>query len=66
MQPKRYRKCTPAGALGDEAQLSAGQRCGSEFDIMNGKPMETIDVFFGAPSVVKDVDAFLIFTQDSR
>lgn len=44
--------------------FSAGQRCGSENDIMNGKPTGMIRVSLGAMSTMSDVTRFLSFVSE--
>ncbi|KAK3699481.1 hypothetical protein LTR37_016438 [Vermiconidia calcicola] len=44
--------------------FSAGHRCGSENDIMNGKPTGVIRVSLGAMSTRSDVDRFLSFVDE--
>lgn len=44
--------------------FSAGHRCGSENDIMNGKPTGVIRVSLGAMSTTRDVDRFLSFVEE--
>lgn len=44
--------------------LSAGFRCGSENDIMNGKPTGVIRVSLGAMSTLSDVDKFITFIKE--
>jgi len=44
--------------------FSSGQRCGSENDIMNGKPTGMIRASLGAMSVLGDVDNFLSFIEE--
>ncbi|KAI6887709.1 PLP-dependent transferase [Hortaea werneckii] len=63
--------CNPGGiahALGlspweMRENFSAGHRCGSENDIMNGKPTGVIRVSLGATSTISDVDQFLDFVK---
>jgi molybdenum cofactor sulfurtransferase len=64
--------CNPGGiatSLGLEPwemkdNFSSGQRCGSENDIMNGKPTGMIRASLGAMSVLGDVDVFLSFIKE--
>ena len=64
--------CNPGGiaaSLGLEPwemkdNFSAGQRCGNENDIMNGKPTGMIRASLGAMSVLGDVDDFLSFIEE--
>ncbi|KAI1117999.1 molybdenum cofactor sulfurase [Nemania sp. NC0429] len=64
--------CNPGGvaaALGLEPwemkqNLSAGFRCGSENDVMNGKPTGVIRVSLGAMSTLSDVDKFIDFIKE--
>ncbi|OJD32433.1 molybdenum cofactor sulfurase [Diplodia corticola] len=44
--------------------FSAGQRCGSENDVMGGKPTGMIRVSMGASSTATDVDRFLEFVRE--
>jgi molybdenum cofactor sulfurtransferase len=44
--------------------FAAGQRCGDDNDIMNGKPTGVIRVSFGAMSNVADVDKLINFIQE--
>lgn len=44
--------------------FSAGHRCGSENDIMNGKPTGMIRVSLGAMSTLRDVQTFLSFIDE--
>lgn len=44
--------------------FSAGQRCGGENDIINGKPTGMIRVSLGAMSTLGDVQAFLAFVDE--
>jgi molybdenum cofactor sulfurtransferase len=44
--------------------FSAGHRCGSENDILNGKPTGMIRVSLGAMSTLKDVRSFLSFIDE--
>jgi molybdenum cofactor sulfurtransferase len=41
------------------ANYAAGYRCGSENDLVNGKPTGTIRVSLGAPSNLKDIQALM-------
>lgn len=45
--------------------FSAGVRCGSENDVVNGKPTGAIRVSFGAMSILKDVHGFLEFLKSN-
>lgn len=64
--------CNPGGAashlgLNDTEMLqnfSAGQRCGDEHDIMQGKPTGALRVSFGAMSSWGDVTTFINFIQE--
>lgn len=64
--------CNPGGiatSLGLEPwemkdNFSAGHRCGSENDVLNGKPTGMIRVSLGAMSTLKDVRNFLSFIDD--
>jgi len=64
--------CNPGGvaaALGLEPwemkeNFSAGFRCGSENDIINGKPTGVIRVSLGAMSTALDVDKFIAFVDE--
>jgi molybdenum cofactor sulfurtransferase len=44
--------------------FSAGLRCGSEDDIMHGKPTGMIRLSLGAMTTLKDVDTFLEFMEE--
>ncbi|KAI9829508.1 MAG: hypothetical protein M1819_006328 [Sarea resinae] len=44
--------------------LSAGQRCGNENDVMSGKPTGVIRVALGAMSSMRDVEAFVGFVRE--
>jgi molybdenum cofactor sulfurtransferase len=64
--------CNPGG-IGSHLGLSseelrqnydAGQRCGGEIDIINGKPTGAIRLSFGAMSGMNDVTAFLDFIKE--
>ncbi|ETI29289.1 hypothetical protein G647_01742 [Cladophialophora carrionii CBS 160.54] len=64
--------CNPGG-IGSHLGLSseelrqnydAGQRCGGENDIINGKPTGAIRLSFGAMSSMKDVATFLDFIRE--
>ncbi|KAK8205607.1 hypothetical protein M8818_004783 [Zalaria obscura] len=44
--------------------FSAGQRCGNEHDIMNGKPTGMIRASLGAMSTLSDVEKFLAFVRE--
>lgn len=44
--------------------FSAGYRCGSENDIINGKPTGMIRVSLGAMSTLRDVQSFLSFIEE--
>lgn len=64
--------CNPGGtasSLGLEPwemrdNFSAGLRCGSDNDIMSGKPTGVIRVSFGAMSTLKDVETFVDFVHE--
>ena len=64
--------CNPGGiasALGLSSwemkrNFSAGQRCGNERDVVNGKPTGVIRVSLGAMSTMQDVTAFLDFLRE--
>lgn len=64
--------CNPGGIashLGLSAEemrrnYAAGQRCGSENDIINGKPTGAIRLSFGAMSSMEDVTTFLHFVDE--
>ncbi|KAI1828567.1 molybdenum cofactor sulfurase [Xylaria intraflava] len=64
--------CNPGGiaaALGLEPweikdNFSAGFRCGTENDIINGKPTGVIRVSLGAMSLISDVDQFIAFIDE--
>ncbi|KAK1834662.1 molybdenum cofactor sulfurase [Podospora conica] len=64
--------CNPGGiasALGLEPwemkrNFSSGFRCGSENDIMGGKPTGVIRASLGAMSTVSDVDSFVEFIRE--
>lgn len=64
--------CNPGGiaaSLGLEPwemkiNFSAGFRCGSEDDIINGKPTGVIRVSLGAMSTMRDVKLFLLFVEE--
>ena len=64
--------CNPGGIAshlrlsGDELRQNydAGYRCGSDNDIMNGKPTGTIRVSLGAMSSLQDVTSFLNFLKE--
>jgi molybdenum cofactor sulfurtransferase len=64
--------CNPGGIashLGLSAEemrrnYAAGQRCGSENDIINGKPTGAIRLSFGAMSSMEDVTDFLHFVEE--
>jgi molybdenum cofactor sulfurtransferase len=64
--------CNPGGiatSLGLEPwemkdNFSAGHRCGSENDVLNGKPTGIVRVSLGATSTVKDVRSFLNFIDE--
>ncbi|KAL1964608.1 hypothetical protein VTN77DRAFT_6782 [Rasamsonia byssochlamydoides] len=64
--------CNPGGAashLGlDGAEMlqnfRAGQRCGDEHDIMQGKPTGALRVSFGAMSSWRDVTTFINFIEE--
>ena len=44
--------------------FSAGQRCGNENDIMDGKPTGMLRISFGAMSNIQDVEKFLSFLRE--
>ena len=44
--------------------FSAGQRCGNENDIMQGKPTGMIRISLGAMSTMNDVNAFIAFVRE--
>lgn len=44
--------------------FSAGHRCGSENDVINGKPTGVIRVSLGAMSTANDVERFLAFMKE--
>lgn len=44
--------------------FSAGYRCGSDNDIIGGKPTGVIRASLGAMSTIRDVDSFLTFVQE--
>lgn len=64
--------CNPGGiasALGLEPwemkhNFSSGFRCGSENDIISGKPTGIIRASLGAMSTISDVDMFVAFVED--
>ena len=64
--------CNPGGIASSlelapwemKRNLSAGQRCGSENDIMGGKPTGVIRVSLGAMSNMQDVTTFLNFMDE--
>jgi molybdenum cofactor sulfurtransferase len=64
--------CNPGGAAshlgldGTEMMhnFSVGQRCGDEYDIMQGKPTGALRVSFGAMSSWRDLVTFLGFVKD--
>ncbi|KEF53839.1 selenocysteine lyase [Exophiala aquamarina CBS 119918] len=64
--------CNPGGIashLGLSAgemrrNYAAGQRCGSENDIVNGKPTGAVRLSFGAMSSMEDVATFLHFVEE--
>lgn len=47
-----------------QENFSAGHRCGSENDVLNGKPTGVIRLSLGAMSTMSDVRRFLDFTQE--
>jgi molybdenum cofactor sulfurtransferase len=64
--------CNPGG-IATHLQLSAselsknfaaGQRCGDDNDILNGKPTGVIRVSFGAMSNIEDADTFVEFIEE--
>lgn len=64
--------CNPGGVAGylgltsEEMRqnYAAGYRCGSENDIIHGKPTGTIRISFGAMSSLADVDRFKDFVEE--
>ena len=64
--------CNPGGIAsalklgpGDlKRNFSAGQRCGSENDIIDGNPTGVLRVSLGAMSCLKDIETFLDFVQE--
>ena len=64
--------CNPAGVASSLAlapwelqrNFSSGHRCGSEDDIISGKPTGMIRVSLGAMSTLKDVKMFLAFIKE--
>ncbi|KAF2198625.1 PLP-dependent transferase [Delitschia confertaspora ATCC 74209] len=64
--------CNPAGmahalAVTHEdirTAYDSGFRCGQADDVRNGVPMGIVRVSFGAMSVLKDVEAFLMFVEE--
>ncbi|KAF2090659.1 PLP-dependent transferase [Saccharata proteae CBS 121410] len=64
--------CNPGGTAASldlspwemRRNFSAGQRCGSENDIMGGKPTGMIRVSLGAMSTLKDIAKFLEFMRE--
>lgn len=44
--------------------FSSGHRCGSEIDVLNGKPTGVMRVSFGAMSTLNDVDRFVNFIEE--
>ncbi|KAH8700258.1 putative molybdenum cofactor sulfurase protein [Talaromyces proteolyticus] len=64
--------CNPGGAAsllnltGDEmkANFEAGQRCGDENDLMQGKPTGTLRVSLGAMSNWEDINSFVAFIEE--
>ena len=44
--------------------FSAGARCGSENDVINGKPTGILRISLGAMTTRKDIDKFVSFIQD--
>lgn len=64
--------CNPGGVASSlhlapwemKENFSAGLRCGSENDVMSGKPTGVIRLSLGAMSNTRDVDSFLEFMQE--
>ncbi|KAG8533149.1 uncharacterized protein KY384_001932 [Bacidia gigantensis] len=64
--------CNPGGIASSlglvpwelKRNFSGGQRCGSENDIIGGKPTGMIRVSLGAMSNVRDIEIFVCFLQD--
>ncbi|KAA6407533.1 MAG: PLP-dependent transferase [Lasallia pustulata] len=64
--------CNPGGIASSlglapwemKRNLSAGQRCGSENDVMGGKPTGVVRVSLGAMSNMQDVTTFLEFMDE--
>ncbi|KAI9879805.1 MAG: hypothetical protein M1830_006987 [Pleopsidium flavum] len=64
--------CNPGGIASNldlapwqmKRNFSAGQRCGNENDVLEGKPTGVIRVSLGAMSNMQDVTAFLNFVQE--
>ncbi|EMC91381.1 hypothetical protein BAUCODRAFT_39552 [Baudoinia panamericana UAMH 10762] len=44
--------------------FSAGQRCGGEYDILNGKPAGVVRLSLGAMSTTSDVKRFVAFLEE--
>ena len=64
--------CNPGG-IARHLELSAqemqnsyvcGQRCGDDFDLINGRPVGAIRISFGAMSSLADVENFLSFIEE--
>ncbi|KAL1861144.1 hypothetical protein Plec18170_001659 [Paecilomyces lecythidis] len=64
--------CNPGGmtaqlGLGDEEMkrnFAAGQRCGDENDIIDGKPTGALRVSLGAMTNMRDIEVFFAFIDD--
>lgn len=64
--------CNPGGIASSlglvpwemKSNFSAGQRCGTENDVMNGKPIGMIRVSIGAMSTMSDADSFIAFLKE--
>ena len=64
--------CNPGGVASSlglapwemKRNLSAGQRCGNENDIMGGKPTGVVRVSLGAMSNIQDITTFLSFMEE--
>ncbi|KAI1078300.1 PLP-dependent transferase [Whalleya microplaca] len=64
--------CNPGGVMSAlglkpwemKKNFSAGHRCGSENDIISGKPTGVIRVSLGAMSTISDVDKFIAFIDE--
>ena len=64
--------CNPGG-IARHLDLSAqemvdsygsGQRCGNDFDLINGRPVGAIRISFGAMSSLPDVEKFVAFIEE--